>query len=535
MRQDNITAALERVERALSEAKSRQPRFAPDPDRFFASVYGWVDSGLDAPPYQADSRTRDRWLSAFWPREPHLAGVVNSVVGIDKNRNWSLTGGRTSVRRYEAVLRSSLAAPDLGGWRNFFSAQSLSYYTSDLGAVAEIGRDGEDGPLRTLWHLDPARCRLTGKPEAPLQYDNTRDPWRLGDYFRVPSLPSADETMHGLGFCAVSRCFELAALMVAVYTHQKEKLLARAPKGLLLLQGISESQWVDAMAAREAPLSQREQDYFGGVAVLATEGLDKPEARLVALSELPDGFDAETFTNLLMYGYALAFGYDATEFWPVQFGALGRGRETEIQHRKATGKGGHDFISGYQEHLQDLLPESLFFEFEERDAEGELRDAEISAAWADVANAMYQAGMGTLDRDEARSILADRGVIPAEWAETADENAWVDAEGLERARLLDNARVRRAIERTPDEPIVRYTWPMGRERVLWRSGAEALARRSHPVARADVLYADGEVTITDADVDRAIARARETMGEEYASLLDNTPYTAAELDALEDV
>ncbi|NIV32859.1 MAG: hypothetical protein GWN58_26455, partial [Anaerolineae bacterium] len=65
----------------------------------------------------------------------------------------------------------------------------------------------------------------------------------------------------------------------------------------------------------------------------------------------------------------LITGTDASEFWPVQTGALGRGRETEIQHRKAASKGAMEFALAYQEQLQNELPDSLLFEFEQRDAE----------------------------------------------------------------------------------------------------------------------------------------------------------------------
>src|SRR5690242_20297214 len=125
------------------------------------------------------------------------------------------------------------------------------------------------------------------------------------------------------------------------------------------------------MAARDAALAGENYKYFDAVAVLASGAADV-DAKLVALSQLPAGFDRRTFTDLLMFGYALVFGYDPIEFWPVQFGALGRGNETQIQHDKATGKGGLDFALGFQEQLQENLPDTLQYDLDQRDQDADL-------------------------------------------------------------------------------------------------------------------------------------------------------------------
>lgn len=554
-RNERIEAAVAHLidvqQRALARNYSRQPRFTNEPHEFFASILRWVrQAEQQEPPYQADSRERDRWLRDFWRKEPHLAGVLNSVVSIDQNRAWTLTGGRNQVNRFTRILRE---AEDGAGWRRYISLQALSYYTADIGAITEIGRDGPDGPLRALYHVDPAKCMLTGDRRRPLKYDNNTQAWRPEDFFHVVSMTSTDEEMRGVGYCAVSRCLELAKLMVAVYEHSLEKLGSRAPKGLLLLQNITQSTWDEAMSKREALLDGKEREYFGAVAVLASMGVDNIDAKLVALSQLPDGFDLKVWTDLLMFAYALCFGYDPIEFWPVQAGQLGRGRETEIQHRKATGKGGANFMLSYQDQLQMQLPESLIFEFEQRDSEGLLKDAEVAKAWAEVINALYAGGMGILTREQAASLLAEQGIIPVEWTTLEEDVAVTDTDSVhganeeeaakagsppstpqmegdeQRARLLERERIRRAIQRFPDEPIVTYHWPSGQVKTWWRRGADALARvrgyslPPRAVRRQNdegVLYTGEDFTITEADVDTAIAQARERVGHEFAELLE---------------
>ena len=122
------------------------------------------------------------------------------------------------------------------------------------------------------------------------------------------------------------------------------------------------------------------------------------------------------FMDMLMYGFALCFGYDPSEFWPVQFGAIGRGTETEVQHEKATGKGRLDFPLTFQEQLQEFLPPTLEFMFDQRDEKGDLLHASVNQAWVNVVKTMTDGSL--LSIPEGRVLLAEYGVIPASWAPT---------------------------------------------------------------------------------------------------------------------
>lgn len=540
----NVRDGLERIERALEKANSKQPRFKQnefEPGAFFSSTLRWVTQAQDTEPeYRPDNRIRDRWLATFWQREPHLAGVLSSVNAIDSNRGWVMIGGRNQVARYTSVLHG---AEDGAGWRQYISQQSLAYYTADIGALTETGRDGKNGPLRAIYNLDPTKCRLTGDRKAPLQYDKTKKPWSEDDFFRLVSMRSVLEEYYGLGFCAVSRVLDLVKIMLAVYTHENEMLGARAPKGLLLLQNVSENQWKEAMKARDASLDSDMRRYYNAVAVIAQEGVDSIDAKLIALSQLPEGFDIEVFTNLLMYAYALCIGYDPIEFWPVLAGQLGRGRETDIQHRKGTGKGGLNFMLAFQEQLQEQLPETVHFEFEQRDQEGVLLDAQVGQAWADLVMTLYggkksvapgpsgpaggdgtptdttvaqKAGVITLE--EARSLLATAGVIPASWTSMTEDVMATDAspqsDGRElemrkkREIIMENETVRRAAFQFPDEPIIRYHWQpgtRGRTEVLFERGSQAFERTRYTLVKPVALIEEKAEEPLDGD-EEAIQR-----------------------------
>lgn len=511
--------------------KSNQERFSNKAelgafsDFDFSSIMRFYDD-IDEriPEYSTDSRKRDEFLYSFAFREPHLAGILNSVTAIDKNRGWRVVGGRNQVKRITEMLHNFELAPGISGWRPSLAAASSSFWATNMGSVVELGREGRHGPVRALYHVDPVRCYLTGKIDKPLRYypgTGKTQAWSDDEFFRVVSLPNIRESMRGLGNCAVDRALQLGQLMRAVYRHDEEVMGSRAPRGLLMLTGIRESQWEKAMEARSAHLDNNEQKYFGSVAVLAS-ATEHADAKLVALSELPKGFQLKEWTDMILYGYALCFGYDASEFYPVQYGALGRGNEVAIQHEKATGKGRLDFVLGFQEQLQGFLPDSITFSFDQRDEEGDLLHAKVQQSWVNVAKTMREAEM--ISFEESRALLAEYGIIPNSWAETGHdhetdlddevdyESPDVNTDGqspeitdkptgtnpdaasptanavqrmiiktkrnqIMKEKLMDDGCVIRAAEKFPNEPIVQYSFPANTVTILWDTGSELLKKK----------------------------------------------------------
>lgn len=489
-----IVHAIGNVVERATDNESKQPRFtAPtNTPNVFASVYRFVKLNAlkNEPTANATMRAWDAWLREFVKREPYLIGVLNSVIQIDKNRHWTITGGKNQVRRYTEILRF---ADEGAGWRAYCGWQAQSYYTTRMGFVSETGREGEGGPLRALWSVDPVAVELTGNPNFPLKYfpqaqsmgfGVSAQEWTPEDYFRGASLSSTDERDYGYGFPAIARAYDLAMIMVAVYEHDKEELGARAPRGLLLLRGISEAQWDDAMQARNETLDGLERAYFGGVATLASLGGDEISATLVALSQLPKGFNLELWTSMLLYGYALAFGYDAREFYPVSGGQLGTATETEVMHRKASSKGDLDFSLAHQEQIQNQLPPSLLFEYEQRDVEGEIADTQAAKIKAELITEVTKwvvNGVTVLTPEQVLQLAAQHGVIPDEWTPEEEDVSATDTNDLEVDRLRSLVHVQRAVELFPDEPIVQYEYPSQQERVIIARGRDLYQRRSYNV------------------------------------------------------
>ena len=461
---DEIERIAESIERATD---SQQPRFGTKWGGNYTYDRPVYLANEEPPPYMTDSRRRDQWLRKAWKQEPHLAGVVNSVILIDSNRGWTLTGGRNQVLRYARILHGA----DGQGWRPYTRKMALSFWATDMGGLTEVGRATKRGAMRGLYHLDSARCRLTGNVKHPLEYfplNGELQFWEPQDYFRLSSMPSDDEAYHSLGYCAVSRCIEITRILYAILVHDQEQLAARAPRGLLLLQNVSEQQWEDSLSVRDAKLDALERKYYAGVQVLASLGAESIDAKLVALSQLPADFDRKTFTDLCLYGYALCFGYDPSEFWPVMFGAIGRGNETFLQAQKGSGKGGMDFTMALQEQLQLEMPSTIDFEFERRDDEGDLMEVNVKKAKLELVTETYNAGLkegeGLITKEEARQMLVLAGILPKEWTEEVEDVRLDDNATMDR---LSKRQVQAARERFPNEQIVSVDWPNDELRVLY--------------------------------------------------------------------
>lgn len=474
---------------ADQNAASKQPRFGPSRKQlsdFFNRVYGWgKDSIFTMPAYSRDSMKRDRWLEMVVKKESYLYGILQSVVSIDKNRGWNLIGGRNQVNRFVKILHNFEAAPDLSSWRMGMSNSAQSYYNSDLGCVVEVGRLIENGPLAALFSVDPATCRLTGNIDKPLQYTSGKDgdqsDWGPNDYFRVTSMPSTREAMNGLGFCAISRCIELAQILVGVFDHDKEQLGAKAPKGILTIGGLTQEQWQQALDDAESDQKAQESRFFSNILALAS-GDGTVTANLVPFSTLPTGgFDQQKFVEMIICGYALNFGYDPREFWPISSGSIGgTGTEIENQHRRATTKGGLDFALGLQEELQDELPETLQFEIEQRDVNGDISELDLKQKYVTMINDLRTKvnadEPADISFDEARSMLVEAKIIPEDWTLTEEPASVNDTDDNANASILERERVQRAIEKFPNDEIVIYSSAANKYRVLASAVGEGKKR-----------------------------------------------------------
>jgi len=549
------------AEQVRERSASRQPRFSSQQNG--VSLLDSVFSGnlrtelMDEPAYGPNTMLRDTWMANFWRKEPHLAGVLNTMVDIDKNRGWSMTGGRNQVRFFSNVLYTAESGR---GWRHYTSLQALAYYSTDIGAITEIGRELPNAKSRfnRIWHTDSTRCSLLAHQtdENPdlevLQYEPTLgggiQKWKSPDFWRTVSMPDLRDEYHGSGWCAVSRCLELTKLLIAVFMHDREQLGAAAPRGFMTLNGYTDEQWTAALKKRKEERDNAGLLYYNDVMVLTSNSLPI-DLKLTSLSQLPANFDLEKFVQTMMQGYALAFGIDVAEVYSVRAGAaLGIGTQSQVQSAKARTKGENSFWLTHQENVQRELPETIDFAVDQRSDEGDKVAIEARQLEADVIISLYEATPGNkkptpaangatnnafgkdpqaasgdpaqaavaralandpsapgpddeplITRDEARRAIIEGRVLPK--GILSDDNATSEITdlGIERTRVRELAKVRMAAERWPDQPIIQRDH-LGRERELFRSGEELLARqfwhviKPEPIALPARIDDDGAAT-----------------------------------------
>jgi hypothetical protein len=197
-----------------------------------------------------------------------------------------------------------------------------------------------------------------------------------------------------------------------------------------------------------------------------------------------------------------------------------------------------NFMLSHQDQLQLQLPESLLFQYEQRDQEGVLLDAEVAQAWANVAATLYTGGSSEdpgpaggkggdgeaattpptpdaadeaedsrpvpaanikkstgsiLTHDEVRSYLAMQGMIPAAWTsmdEDVTSTDYKDVEKRMREELLENESICRALHQFPHEPVIRYSWPSGKTQMLFRNAADALKATRYTILKPEQLVPD---------------------------------------------
>ena len=473
---------------------------------FGSAVGRWVRGGInEAPPYAADSRERDKWLQVWRYANSHITSVINQVCLLYANRGWSLTGGRNQVRKYTGRLHDCANGK---GWRHMIKVTALSFLTSDINSVLETIRErditfdregnGHIAPMVRLNPLDPTKCRLT-RQLAPLPNYPKKEWWSTleyngiqlfdWDYVRTASMPNDMETFNGLGYCALSRAVDTVKLLFYLYQHDSEELDSEMPDGLLILDNISEKQWRQVMQARREELTAKRKPGYRGLEVLAGGGqFGSADAKLIALSQLPQQFDRKTFIDSCMYAIAAAFGMDAAEFWPVNSGVIGRVNETHLQHEKTSAKGLEDFPLSFQESLQLELPETVHFEFQERDDTGEKALLETLKLSQEIISEMSKVtvenNIPVLTRQEIRQLWAEKGLIPKEWTE--EEEAQQSTDEIEvrllKEHFLSLPAVRRSCEHNFNEPIIQYKFngvKQPTEILLWSSGQEALQRSSY--------------------------------------------------------
>lgn len=378
-------ADLEQARRLSIQSRAREGR---DPLGF--QVFRWLVKGAATiPPWW--SVQRDAELRKYWKRPDHLAGAVFNMTAkmtaIPRRVEARDPSNKDDVERALRFNENLVHGAEFGeGWVTFYGKWVEDLLTQDNGAFAEvIGPGRPDGPLTgaavTISHLDSIRCTRTGDPEFPVLYlDDDGKRYKL-HYSRViytSQMPSPITEMNGVGFCAVSRCVNIAQTLLDILTYKQEKLGSRPHRGLMVTKGGLDPEDLNlALTMAESEMADQNLTRYSRFVLVGDRTLTEAGVDLIDLAGLPDGFDEQTALTLGMAGIALAFGVDARELFPALTAGATRA-DALLAHLKQRGKAPGQILE-VTEQLFNMkyLPPGLRLVFDFQDDAEDRQAAEI--------------------------------------------------------------------------------------------------------------------------------------------------------------
>ncbi|RLC88776.1 MAG: hypothetical protein DRJ03_01625 [Chloroflexi bacterium] len=376
--------------------------------------------GLIAPYW---SPRRDQDLRNFWKKVDHIAGAVYALSSRMTTIPFRVEPRDRNIASYQRIADETFAmlrdgSEFGGGWSRFYSPFIQDLLTTDNGAFGEIIAPGDpSGPYigRPLGiaHLDSGRCTRTGNAEFPVIYEDPRTGRHKLHYtrcFYLSQMPSPDAELNGVGFCAISRCLNIAQNFLDIMTYKQEKLGSRPMRGILTTTGGLDPEDVQAaLALVNESMDNQNLDRFSKLALIGDRNIKEASLELTDLAGIPDGFDEKDSMTLGMAAVALAFGVDARELWPAM--SVGATKaDALISHLKARGKAIGEILTQTEQILnQKVVPSSVKVVFDFQDDAQDRQVAEIRKIRGEGRVINYNSG--AIDERTMREDMLEAGEI----------------------------------------------------------------------------------------------------------------------------
>ena len=465
----------------------------------------------------------DEFIRKHLCDDPLFTSFIGHMQSADSNTAWTLRGGRNLVNRNQLRLNNCYVAPDVDGWNPFIGRGRHDYMTSCNGFTVGIDRD-ETQSFNGLWIADAELVKPTGDLNFPIDYRNGRkyEPVAYEDYFRVVARP---ETKMGRGMPDAYIAMKIIGIVSSMWRHFAHDLSDESKKGIVSLGDVNIKQLRDDLHEMGMIEENGEIDWANGLVLLHGQGVDLD---YLPISALPESMkDPRMFMDLVAMLYASIVKVDVNQVWQVQSGSFGNSAEARASSQGSTNTGELEFLLTVQKQLNNrVLPPSVHFEFEERDAKSEQDTAALHGLYLDNAKCIADLGFG---QAAAQDYAIQNGVVDASWA-TEPAATDTEASDTEQARLRDSVIGlvhQRIADGLPSEAIVEYNSRTGRTRTLFESHEAVLKPRIHavPSIRA-TLFQDSVVKIVDDDqmtledeIKEWIAEADENDKETFEILL----------------
>jgi hypothetical protein len=373
------------------------------------TIASYADS---IPVWSTQPGERDKYLRAFWPTEPTLAGAVFATVSRNASFQWEITQTDFSKPKpkntIRAVERMLMQRSNRGrGWINYRQKIMEDLCTQDNGAFHELVRekDSPNSPVLAINHLDSAKCFRTGDPEAPVIYTDMLGRQHVLKWWNVipeSLFPSAIEESYDVQYSPVTIALLAAQILRDIAIYKKEKVSGGNSRAIHFVTGVSQDTIDDSKAwSREQNMNMGLIRYSDPIVVPTLDPSHPVHVETIQLASLPDSFDEDSTFKWYIVQLANAFGVDYQELAPLPGGNLGSSQQSSMLHQKTQGKGPALSIAMTEWMLNNngILPDTVKFSYREHDLSAEKDKAEAR-----------------FTRDKSRSLLINSGVIDPQGA-----------------------------------------------------------------------------------------------------------------------
>lgn len=375
------------------------------------------------------ARQLDKRLAEEWQKEPMWAALIGQLGMINANRGYNMTGGERLVRRYRNSLHNWNVAPGVTSYRAGMMMATVQYYTQCVGACIEVQRDGNTFTgLRSMNTLD---VTLQDNDDAPVKYK------RKGQRGMV-AIPDADvirfaSTYHqdgsGYGIAPTITAMKHIQMLLALYKYEHGEMSDEAVRGILYGGPIKMDTVMQVRSkAKENARNDEDESWLSNLLPLLSEN-DKIDLGLLPISRMPETIkDRRQFLDTVAMTYAAIVGLPVGEFWNVDTGSFGEVNKSRLQQQSAITKGEGAIINPFQEALTISgkgFPNTIAFEFTERNDESELLAAQLEGLHFNNAKCMLEVGF---TQEAVQSWLVSKGVVDASLTEIEEEITATDTD-----------------------------------------------------------------------------------------------------------
>lgn len=395
-------------------------------------LFSLVNAGDEITPWGRAPSLRDAQLRAFLPTESILLSASASCAARNATFAWKLEGDEKLAEAYKGVLERSNQGK---GWEDFIVKFSNDLYQQDKGAFIELIReDPKDpaSPVIGVQTLDAQRCWHSGRPEAPVIYQDYYGRWHRLDRWNVveiAEMPVPHETFYGLQWCAVTRVLRYAQIQRNIATYEDEKTGGRHTSAVHIISGVAPEAVQDAMTKRQAFSESQGLMRYVQPAIVSTLKPDgKVEHVEIDMTALPEGWNAEESMVRYLTIVSMGFMTDYQEFSPLPGKGLGTATQSKTLHEKSRGKGAGLFQKLILNLMNNhVLPEGVTFSWDEQDLDAETTEATNRLTRAQSRQTQVQAQ--EITASAATQIALDDGDISQEvYDAVMAERAAADAE-----------------------------------------------------------------------------------------------------------